>query len=124
MRPQVNKHPPCGSRPLGNLFTTQRGSLLHKGNPSYTKEFLNYYTKEILTTQRGSSLHIGIPYYSKEFLLHKGSLYYGKRSLAKRKVVFQGRLGFPILRIAWAMLGFIYKNIGVPMFFDPSKGLV
>ena len=75
MRPQVNKHPPCGSRPLGNLFTAQRGSLLHKGNPSYTKEFLNYYTKEILTTQRGSSLHIGIPYYSKEFLTtQRGSL--------------------------------------------------
>ena len=60
MRPQVNKHPPCGSRPVKDFFTTQRDSLLHKGIPHYTKGFLTTH-KEFFTTQRDSLLHKGIP---------------------------------------------------------------
>ena len=60
MRPQVNKHRPCGSCPVEDFFTAQRDSLLHKGIPHYTKGFLTTY-KEFFTTQTDSLLHKGVP---------------------------------------------------------------
>ena len=81
MCPQVNQHPPCGSRPLRDLFIAQRNSLPLKGIPYYTKGFL-ITQKELLATQRNSLLHKGIPSYT------KGSLTAQRVSLLFKRVPY------------------------------------